>query len=48
MGETCYYKAGVVGSIPAAATNWFVTQLARVPVFYTGSSGFESLQANKL
>ena len=28
-------------------TNWFVTQLERVPVFYTGSCEFESHRANK-
>lgn len=34
--ESCY-----------ANIKWFVTQRLRVPVFYTGSSGFKSLRANR-
>ena len=34
MEEICCYKAEVVGSIPATATNWFVTQLvSEYPAF---------------
>lgn len=47
--EICYYKAGVVGSIPTAATKLVRNSIGlRVPVFYTGSCEFESHRANKM
>ena len=48
MEEVCYYKAEVVGSIPATATKMVRNSIGfRVPVFYTGSCEFESHRANK-
>ena len=47
MEEDHHYKVIVVGSNPAVATKLVRNSIGlRVLVFYTGSSGFESLRAN--